>query len=60
MQQQYMCLERVRTGLFRHDLAEQPPDGLEQHEAIPVRSDRAALLQRLGDRGKARRDFREG
>jgi hypothetical protein len=60
MQQQQVCLERVRAGLFRHDLAEQPPDGLEQHEAIAVGGGRAVPVQRLGDRGKARRDFREG
>jgi hypothetical protein len=60
MQQQHVHLERIRARFFRHDLAEQPPDGLEQHEAIPVRGGRAVLLQRLGDRRKARRDFREG
>ena len=39
-----MRLERVRASPFRHDLAEQAADGLEQHEAIPVNGGRSVLL----------------
>src|SRR5467141_1996517 len=59
MQQQHVRLERVGARVFRYDLAEQPPDGLEQHKAIAVRGPRAVLLQRFGDRRKSRLDFAE-
>src|SRR6267378_3753427 len=60
MQQQHVRLERVGARVFRYDLAEQPPDGLEQHKAIAVRGPHAVLLQRFGDRRKSRLDFAEG
>src|SRR6266446_1943833 len=52
MQQQHVRLESVGARVRRDDLAQQPANGLEQHETIAVGRGRALLLQRLGNRRK--------
>src|SRR5205807_152411 len=54
-----MRLERVRASLFRHDLAEQAADRLEQHKMVAVNGGDSVLLQRVCDGGKPRLDFTE-
>ena len=61
VQQQDVRLERIGTGRFRDDLAQQTADRFQQHEAIAIARCRAVLLQGFRNRGKTpRRDVPEG